>query len=84
MVPKCTQKALAEKCSVKLQEIASFEGGKVLPNPQQTGALERILKVHLTGANVGDPIGPPETKADAKKPVTKTADSKAATKTSAK
>jgi ribosome-binding protein aMBF1 (putative translation factor) len=83
MVPKCTQKALAEKCSVKLQEIASFEGGKVLPNPQQTGTLERILKVHLTGANIGDEIERFK-KGDAKMPVTKTADPKAATKTSAK
>lgn len=83
MVPKCTQKALAEKCSVKLQEIASFEGGKVLPNPQQTGALERILKVHLTGANVGKDIVHIK-KGDAKKADPKNADPKATIKTSAK
>lgn len=82
MVPKCSQKELAIKCNVKQQEMTNFEGGKVLPNPQVTSTLERILKVHLTGASIG------ETKEHKGKGDSKTADPKAdpkaATKTSAK
>ncbi len=86
--PPLTQKDLANKLSVKIAEIATLESGSHPFDNKLLGTLERILKVHLTGANIGKDLEHTKKgdtkKADPKKPDPKKADTKAATKTSAK
>lgn len=58
MVPKCSQKDLAIKVNVKQSDISDFENNKAIPDNKLAAKLERILKVHLTGPNVGEPLVP--------------------------
>ena len=53
MKPPLTQKELATKCNIALNDLKEFENGKAIPDNKQMTAMERVLKVHLRGPNIG-------------------------------
>lgn len=55
---KMTQQELANKTNgkVTVKDIQEIEQGKWLVNMPKLKALERLLKVHLTGDNMGKPL----------------------------
>lgn len=67
MVPKCSQKDLATKVNAKLSDISDFENIRAIPDNKMAAKLERILKVHLRGPNVGQVIDPPKKGEETKK-----------------
>jgi putative transcription factor len=50
-----TQRDLAAKINQTPTVLADFERGSAAPNEKILGDLERVLKVHLRGKNVGEP-----------------------------
>lgn len=53
---KLTQKDLATKVNEKPTVINDYEAGRVVPNQQILGKLERVLGVKLRGKNIGEPL----------------------------
>ena len=53
---KISQKGLAEKLNLQLSVIQGYESGKVIPNKNLLYKMGKILNIHLTGKNVGNPI----------------------------
>ena len=50
---KLSQSQLAQQLNVKPNVINEYESGKVVPNNQLLGKIERILKVKLRGKDIG-------------------------------
>lgn len=50
---KMSQSQLAQQLNVKPNVINEYESGKVVPNNQLLGKMERILKVKLRGKDIG-------------------------------
>ena len=48
-----SQSQLAQQLNVKPNVINEYESGKVVPNNQLLGKMERILKVKLRGKDIG-------------------------------
>ncbi|KAF8919576.1 hypothetical protein CPB85DRAFT_1524364 [Mucidula mucida] len=57
---KLSQKDVAQQINEKPSVLQDYESGKAVPNPQILGKLERVLKVKLRGANIGEPLGGPK------------------------
>jgi putative transcription factor len=53
-----TQVQLAQQICEKQQVINEYEQGKVIPNQQILGKLERALGVKLRGKDIGQPLAP--------------------------
>lgn len=55
---KLTQQDLANKTNGKItsKDIQEIEQGKWIVNMSKLKVLERILKIHLTGSNIGKPM----------------------------
>jgi len=47
LAKKMTQKQLADKLNVPVQEVAKYESGKTVPNHQFINRIERVLGVNL-------------------------------------
>ncbi len=59
---KLTQKDLAVRVNEKANVINDYEMGRVVPNQQLLGKLERVLGVKLRGKAIGQPLGGPKKK----------------------
>lgn len=57
-----TQKDLGQKTNEKPQVIGDYESGRAIPSPQVLAKFEKILKVHLRGKNIGEPLLSPSEK----------------------
>ena len=53
---KLKQKDLAQRLNVKPDVVVQYESGKSIPSNQLLQKMERILKVKLTGKNIGEPL----------------------------
>lgn len=53
---KLSQKQLAEQLNLKATVIQGYESGKAIPNKTLLYKMGKILNMHLTGKNVGDPM----------------------------
>ena len=51
-----SQSQLAQKLNVKSSVINEYENGKVVPNNQFLGKMERVLCIRLRGKNIGKPL----------------------------
>ncbi|GAA6058037.1 hypothetical protein NBRC10513_007008 [Rhodotorula toruloides] len=57
-----SQGDLARMLNVKPTIVQEYENMKAKPDPQLLGKMERILKVKLRGAGIGQPLGGPKKK----------------------
>ncbi|KAG0655763.1 multiprotein-bridging factor 1 [Rhodotorula mucilaginosa] len=55
-----SQGDLAKMLNVKSTVVQEYENMKAKPDPTVLGKMERILKVKLRGANIGQPLGGPK------------------------
>ena len=53
---KISQKELANRLNLQLSVIQNYEMGKVIPNKTLLFKMGKILNVHLTGKNIGQPL----------------------------
>ena len=51
-----SQKDLATKINEKTQVINEYESGKVTPNNQILGKIEKKIGISLRGKNIGEPL----------------------------
>lgn len=61
-VKPMSQGDLAKAINQKGSVVQEYENMKATPNPQILGQMERILKVKLRGAGIGQPLGGPKKK----------------------
>ena len=53
---KISQDQLAKQLNLQSSVIKNYESGKVIPNKTLLFKMGKILKVHLTGKNIGKPM----------------------------
>lgn len=53
---KISQKDLAQKLCIKPSVINEYESGKAIPNKLLLSKIEKIIKIKLTGKNIGTSI----------------------------
>ena len=53
---KLSQKDLAQRLNIGAKIITDYENGKAIPSNQLLQRMQRILKIRLTGKNIGQPI----------------------------
>lgn len=53
---KISQDQLAKQLNLQSSVIKNYESGKVIPNKTLLYKMGKILKVHLTGKNIGKPM----------------------------
>lgn len=66
MVPKMSQVDLGNRILKSPKIIADFESGRALNDTSVLLKIEKVLKVKLTGSNIGAPLYQPKKSADAK------------------
>jgi putative transcription factor len=62
IVPKMTQKDLANKVNTQASVIQAYENGSATPDQQLLAKLERVLGIKLRGGDIGTPLGGPKKK----------------------
>lgn len=53
---KLNQKDFATSANLPLQVVAAYESKKAQPKQNELLKMQRVLKVHLTGKNLGQPL----------------------------